>query len=62
MPDFYLPKYDIYLETKGYYPEKDQTKMRLVLEQNKINLKLVFKETIEKLEKIENLFDLLKLI
>lgn len=49
-PDFYLPEYDIYIETKGYYSEKDQDKMKLVLEQNQVNLKMVFTEDIKKID------------
>jgi len=57
-PDFYLPEHDLYLETKGYYPEKDQIKMKLVLEQNKINLRIIFGETIENLGNIKNINEL----
>lgn len=40
-PDFYLPELDLYIEVKGYFSEKDKLKTKLVLEQNKINLKFV---------------------
>lgn len=58
IPDFYLPKYDLYLEIKGHYPKIDQTKMKLVLQQNKINLRMIFKKTIKKLDKITTLDEL----
>lgn len=59
VPDFYLPEFDYYLETKGYYPEKDKIKMKLVLEQNDINLEIIFKDTIENLENIHTINELL---
>jgi len=59
VPDFYVPKYNYYFETKGYYPEKDQIKMKLVLEQNDINLKMIFKETIEDLGNIHTINEIL---
>jgi len=59
IPDFYLPEFDYYLETKGYYPEKDQIKMKLVLEQNDINLKIIFKDTIENLDNIHTINEIL---
>jgi hypothetical protein len=34
-PDFYLPKFDIRLEVKGYWWGNDKEKMRCVLEQHK---------------------------
>jgi len=33
-PDFYLPDTNMYIEIKGYYPDKCKRKMELVLEQN----------------------------
>jgi hypothetical protein len=40
-PDFYLPNLDRYIEVKGYFSEKDQTKIELVKKQNDINLILI---------------------
>lgn len=57
-PDFYLPEYDLFIETKGYYPECDQIKMKLVLEQNCINLRILFKETIDNLDNIKTISEL----
>lgn len=57
-PDFYLPEHNLYLETKGYYPECDQIKMKLVLEQNNINLRIIFRETINKLSNIQSISEL----
>ena len=53
-----MPEYDLYLETKGYYPECDQVKMRLVLEQNNINLRMIFGKTIKNLDNIKNINEL----
>ena len=50
IPDFYLPKYDTYIEAKGYYPEKDILKMRLVFEQHNIKLLMIFKEDLINLD------------
>lgn len=33
-PDLYIPSMDIYIEVKGYYPDKDRSKMKLVVQQN----------------------------
>jgi hypothetical protein len=33
-PDFYLPEFDLLLETKGYWWGNDKQKMKLVVEQN----------------------------
>lgn len=57
-PDFFLPEHNLYLETKGYYPECDQIKMKLILEQNDINLRMIFGETIKNLDKIKNINEL----
>jgi hypothetical protein len=40
-PDFYIPDMNVYVEVKGYYSEKDQRKMKCVLEQNK-DVKIYF--------------------
>lgn len=50
LPDFYLPLYDKYIEVKGYYPEKAKTKMKLVLEQNDINLSMAFEKDMSNLD------------
>lgn len=49
-PDFYLPLYDKYVEVKGYYLDKDKTKMAAVLSQNKISLFMAFKKEMDHLE------------
>lgn len=33
-PDFYLPTLNAFIEVKGYYPEEDKLKMKLVLDYN----------------------------
>jgi hypothetical protein len=49
-PDFYLVDENIYIETKGYFPEDAQEKMNLVKEYNKeAKIKILFKEDLEKL-------------
>ncbi len=40
-PDFYIPSLDRYLEVKGYFSEKDKNKLKLVVEQNKINILVI---------------------
>lgn len=50
-PDFYLPYFDIYLETKGWFQDKDKLKMKLVLEQNDIRLFMIFEKDIKNLNK-----------
>jgi hypothetical protein len=52
IPDFYLPDYDYYLEPKGYYSDKNKEKMKLVLEQNEINLIMVFEKDLKNLIEI----------
>jgi hypothetical protein len=40
-PDFYLPEYDVYLDTKNkFLMEKDSFKIRKVLENNRVSLKV----------------------
>ena len=65
-PDFYLPKFDIFIETKGFLYEKDKEKMRLVLLENDIDLRLAFSKNIDnlcsendlsELPKVENFLD-----
>jgi len=40
-PDFYIPKYNIYIEIKGYFYDKDKYKMLKVVDEHKIDLKLM---------------------
>jgi len=37
-PDFYLPKYNIYIEIKGYFPDEEKHKLQSVLINNKLSL------------------------
>jgi hypothetical protein len=46
-PDFYLPEYNIYIEVKGYYSQLDKEKINLVVNQNNINLQLVFEHDLK---------------
>ena len=41
-PDFFLPEDDLYIEVKGYYSQLDKEKMERVIEQNNINLLMIF--------------------
>jgi hypothetical protein len=41
-PDFYFPFSDIYVETKGRFTSADRTKMKAVIEQCDIDLRMVF--------------------
>ena len=52
LPDFYLPERNVYIETKGYFSEKDKHKMKLVLEQNNITLIFIFEKDLKNLENI----------
>lgn len=48
-PDFYLPDYDMYIEIKGWFRERDKYKMFKVLDEHKIDLRVV-----ESLQTIKN--------
>lgn len=59
-PDFYLPDYNLYIEVKGWMKERDIIKMKKVLNEHYIDLRLIDdKKTLENLEndliKIEDL-------
>lgn len=56
-PDFYIPKFDIYIEVKGFFYEKDKVKMFKVLDEHQ-NLKLKIIENINTIENILNENDL----
>jgi hypothetical protein len=52
LPDFYLPKYDLYIETKGRLTSSDRKKMLLVLEQHPdLNFLFVFGQPNNKIDK-----------
>jgi len=48
-----LPKYDLYIEVKGYFSNNDKEKLRRVKNQNDINICILFKEHMNKLDNIE---------
>lgn len=53
-PDFYLPKFDLYLDPKNSYKQMlDETKLQKVLEQNRLNL--MVSEVDEMLDDLEQL-------
>lgn len=48
-PDFYLPKFDIYIDTKNSYLEKiDNEKIKAVIKQNNINLQIINEHNLDK--------------
>lgn len=59
-PDFYIPTFDLYIEVKGFLYEKDKEKMRLVLLENDIDLRLAFLKDIEALNGADDLLKLPK--
>ena len=50
-PDFYLPSQDAYVEVKGYFSERDERKLKLVQEQNKISLILLKGKSLEDIKR-----------
>jgi len=45
-PDFYLPQYDMYVETKGRFPSTDRSKMRDVKRSNEfLDVRILFQKT-----------------
>jgi len=54
-PDFYLSDFDLFIEVKGFLYEKDKEKIRLVLDEYEIDLRMVFKEDIKKLNVMDDL-------
>jgi len=59
LPDFYLPFEKIYLEVKGYFKIKDKIKMNLVKEQTNLNIYIIDKYIISKIENTNNLESIL---
>lgn len=53
LPDFYLSKYNMFLEIKGYWYEKDILKMKAVISEHElINIKVI--DSLKDIEKFEN--------
>ena len=52
-PDFYLPEHDVFIEVKGWWRDRDKYKMFLALRENKVQIRILDKRHIEKLDKIE---------
>jgi len=51
-PDFYLPKQNIYIETKGLFTTQDRQKMRLVKEQHpELDIRFVFSNSNSRITK-----------
>lgn len=49
-PDFFIPNINLYVEVKGYFSEFDKKKMKLIIEQNNINIRYIFQEDINKIK------------
>ena len=57
-PDFYIPEKDFYLEIKGYFSDEDKRKIKLVREQNNIELKVIQAKSKEEiLSQVKNLIE-----
>jgi hypothetical protein len=54
LPDFYLPATKEIKEVKGYFSPSDQEKIKLVEQQNNVEIDLLFKEDLEQLGIILN--------
>lgn len=55
IPDFYIPRGDIYVEAKGWLRPRDRTKMRKVKEQNpSLDIRFVFQRANSKIGKSKN--------
>lgn len=50
VPDFFIPSINLYVEVKGYFSEFDKKKMKLIIEQNNINVRYIFQEDIDKIK------------
>lgn len=51
-PDFYIPKKDIFIETKGLFTSQDRQKMRLVKEQHpELDIRFIFNNSKSKISK-----------
>jgi hypothetical protein len=51
-PDFYLPEFDLFIETKGFFTAADRIKHILIKEQHPdLNLKFVFMNAFNKLSR-----------
>jgi hypothetical protein len=59
-PDFYIQKFDIYVEVKGFLFEKDKAKLKSVLLEHDIDLRLIMKDQIESLKHINDIMELPK--
>ena len=59
LPDFYLPIEKIYFEVKGYFKLKDRIKMNLIKEQTNLQIYIIDKYIISKIEDIDNLESIL---
>jgi len=51
-PDFYFPEYDIYLEIKGWWKDNDILKMKHVLNEHNIDLRVI--DSLKDIKKFEN--------
>jgi hypothetical protein len=48
-PDFYIPKYNIYLEVKGFFDDKMKEKLKMVSKSYNVNIEVWFRSDLEEL-------------
>lgn len=55
-PDFYIPAWDLYIETKGWYQEKDKIKMQYVARDNpRVTVIVIGKDALAQFERTKRL-------
>lgn len=59
-PDFFLPDYDLYVEIKGFLYDKDKEKIRRVLAENNVDIRIAFKDDLQRIMTIEDVLSLSK--
>lgn len=51
-PDFYIPKYDFYIEVKGFMRDNDKRKMFCALKDNNVDIKIIERENYMRLNEL----------
>lgn len=59
-PDFFLPEYNLYVEIKGFLYDKDKEKLRRVLKENEVDIRIAFKADLYRIKTIEDVLALPK--
>lgn len=54
LPDFYLPKYNLFFDTKGYFTNESKNKYDLIKEQHNIIVHVLFETNIKDVERDSN--------